>query len=418
MQSFLSVGMMVPPGAVSDTSFTDLNEDAVSEVLVKLPSQASLAVAVAVSKPWLRICTSEEFLRRYHRRHTGAGPLLGLLHSTGHSCELRMIRQDGANSRPDLAVTLRNMDKAVLKLTRYRLDLNLWILDFHGGLILLKSLNSDRLFLYNLLTGQHFELLWPPQGIFASSMIGFVMDCGNLVFLSKPKMGRTPRDDCCVYYANVRQWKWVELSCQEADAARYAICKHDIVWKQRAGDVVYSLCGNFIVGYCLAALDMRSMSYSIIDLPNCLWHSDMTSRTRVMEMDNDPKSIGLVTASDAPNFTVRAWLWRRGQENAGQDQGWAFYNPVELLGGLASKLAVELLMVEVVAAYAGVVYLRVMAPAKEHNPSSSHSSYLVSLDLSSGDFTSVHPVKSGWNDKMYPFSLPWRPPFLPPPGDN
>lgn len=240
---------MAAPAAGSQTSLDDLGDDSVGEVLIRLPSQASLAVASAVCKRWRGLCTSPAFLRRFRfrRRHLGS-PFLGLLHSAGGIWDLR---DAGARSRPDIAAPLRAVDGAVHGLTRFRRYQDLQILDYRDGRFLLKPRKYNHLFLYNLLTGGHAELKWPLPHVF-SDMTGFLLDGGNVVFVCKNEPSDNPnipprceRDHSCLYSAGTGEWQLLQPSCRDADAARYTVvCRHDVAWSQCAGEVIYSWCSH------------------------------------------------------------------------------------------------------------------------------------------------------------------------------
>ncbi|CAL5080670.1 unnamed protein product [Urochloa decumbens] len=412
---------MAAPAAGVETSFDDLADDPVGEVFVRLPSQASLAVASAVCRRWRGVCTSPAFLRRFHRRHPGA-PFLGLIHSAGGVWDLRLLRDAGTRSRPDLGASLRAVDAAVLALSRLRRYQDLQILDYRGGLLVLKPRKYNHLFLHDLLTGRHVELRWPLPHVF-SNMSGFLLDGGNIVFVCENEPGnnrqvppRCESDYSCVYSASTGEWQLVQPSCRAADTARYAACRHDVAWSQRAGEVVYSRCSGRDVGRCLVALDTRTMSRSIVTLPSYLqrvhfpWGKPERDFT-LMEMD-DRGNIGLVAADEA-NFVLRVWLRRE------EGDEWTLYRKVVLLGlahRVAERYDVHMNSLQVVAAYSGTVHLRLVAAAEEQCKGS--LCFFASLNLASMEFSNVQSETVCEEDRFYPFTLPWRPPFLPPPGDE
>ncbi|CAN6204073.1 unnamed protein product [Urochloa humidicola] len=408
---------MAAPAAGAETSLDDLADDSVGEILVRLPSQASLAVASAVCRRWRGVCTSPAFLRRFRRRYPDA-PFLGLLHSAGGVWDLRLLRDAGARSRPDLAASLRAVDAAVLGLSRLRRYQDLQILDYRGGQLLLKPRKYNHLFLHDLLTGRHVELRWPLPHVF-SNMSGFLLDGDNIVFVCENEPAsnshvppRCQSDYSCFYSAGTGEWQVVRPPCRAADAARYAACRHDVAWSQRAGEVVYSRCSGRDVGRCLVALDTRTMSRSIMTLPRYLQRVPWTKPARdftLMEMDGRG-SIGLV-AADEPMFVLRVWL--RHEEG----EEWRLYRKVVLLGlahRVAERYAVHMKALQVVAAYSGTVHLRLVAAAEVQGS----LCFFASLNLASMEFSNVQSETVREEDRFYPFTLPWRPPFLPPPGDE
>ncbi|XP_002461400.2 uncharacterized protein LOC8059905 [Sorghum bicolor] len=86
----------------------ELNPDAVSEILLRLPPEdpASLVRASAVCKPWLRTLTDPAFLRRYRAFH-GTPRVLGFLHS--RSIE-RFVPTTGFRPHAAAAAILRTCD--------------------------------------------------------------------------------------------------------------------------------------------------------------------------------------------------------------------------------------------------------------------------------------------------------------------
>ncbi|CAN6223979.1 unnamed protein product [Urochloa humidicola] len=415
---------MAAPASGAETSIDDLADDSVGEILVRLPSQASLAVAAAVCRRWRGVCTSPAFLRRFRRfrrRHPDAS-FLGLLHSGGGVWDLRVLRDAGAGSRPDLAPALRAADGAVLGLSRLRRYQDLQILDYRDGRLILKPRKYNHLFLHDLLTGRDVELRWPPRNVF-SNMSGFLLDGGNIVFVCKNKPSdnrqdppRCERDYSCFYSASTGEWQVVQPPCRAADAARYAACRHDVAWSQCAGEVIYSRCSGINVGRCLVALDTRTMSRSVVTLPRYLQRIPLPSGKpardfTLMEMDSRG-NIGLV-ATNEPMFVLRVWLRREEGEE------WMLYRKVVLLGlahRVAERYAVHMNALQVVAAYSGTVHLRLVATAGEQR--GGNLCFFASLNLASMEFSNVQSEMVCEDDKFYPFTLPWRPPFLPPPGDE
>ncbi|RLN22915.1 uncharacterized protein C2845_PM07G12560 [Panicum miliaceum] len=367
---------MAAPTAGTGTSLDDLCDDSVTDVLVRLPSQACLAVASAVCK----------------------------------------------------------------RLRRFRHYQDLQILDHRGGQLLLKPRKYNHLFLYNLLTGQHAKLKWPPGEVF-SNMTGFLLDGGNIVFVCKnePKANahvrpRRASDHSVLYSACTGEWQPVQPSCRDTDAARYATCRHmlhDVTWSQCVGEVVYSRYSSHVVGPCLVALDTRTMSRSIVTLPRYLqripWKKPPRNFT-LMETD-DRGNIGLVAANEFM-FILRVWLrHEEGDDTAATGEGkeWMLFRKVVLLG-LANRVAehydVHLNALQVVTAYSGTVHLRlVVVPekqgkhcfffaAKEQEQGEGSFYFFASLNLASMEFSNEQSETVCKEDRFYPFTL-CCPPFLP-----
>lgn len=260
-------------------------------------------------------------------------------------------------------------------------------------------------------------------------MTGFLLDSGSIVFVGKnapPRDHRPPRcasDHSCLYSAANGAWQVLLPPCRDADAARYAACRHDVAWSQCAGEMVYSQCSGGQVGRCLVALDTRTMSRSIVTLPRYLQRIPLGKPVRnftIMDL-GDRGNIGLVAADEA-KFVLRVWLRREEADDTaanGEATEWTMYRKVVLQGlahRVAHRYAVHMNALQVVAAYSGTVHLRFVAAAEEQGEGT--FCFFASLNLSSMDFSNVQSETVHEEDRFYLFTLPWRPPFIPPPGDE
>uniref|UniRef100_J3L0D8 F-box protein AT5G49610-like beta-propeller domain-containing protein n=1 Tax=Oryza brachyantha TaxID=4533 RepID=J3L0D8_ORYBR len=91
------------------TAVASLTDDLLAEILLRLPSAASLARAALASKCWLGVASAPGFLRRFRARHTSS-PLLGLFVSHGYSGLPVFPPAGTVRTDPDLGAAARGGD--------------------------------------------------------------------------------------------------------------------------------------------------------------------------------------------------------------------------------------------------------------------------------------------------------------------
>lgn len=122
----------------SPITIASLTDDLLAEILLRLPSPASLARAALASKRWRGVAYSPDFIRRFRARHT-TSPLLGLFVSHAHSGLPVFHPAAPVRSDPDLAAAVRGGD---FSLTRLEEDPEWCLRDCRNGRLLLSRGNS------------------------------------------------------------------------------------------------------------------------------------------------------------------------------------------------------------------------------------------------------------------------------------
>ncbi|XP_044447829.1 uncharacterized protein [Triticum aestivum] len=124
------------------------DDDILREILLRLPSAASLAQAALVSGRWRRIASDSKFLCRFRERHPSS-PLVGLFASDdGRGCAPWphfYPALSGRGSDPDITAVTRKGD---FFLTRFDGEPSLRLRDCRNGLLLL-SLEDSSLCIYD-----------------------------------------------------------------------------------------------------------------------------------------------------------------------------------------------------------------------------------------------------------------------------
>uniref|UniRef100_A0A0A9AAY2 F-box domain-containing protein n=1 Tax=Arundo donax TaxID=35708 RepID=A0A0A9AAY2_ARUDO len=125
-----------PHAAPSRTTIASLDDDALAEILLRLPSLATLARAALACARWRSLATSRDFLRRFRALHSP--PLLGCFVSFMSSVGAAFHRAQICSDR-DLAAAGRGGDFFLTGLE----DERQWrIRDCHHGLLLLTSVDD------------------------------------------------------------------------------------------------------------------------------------------------------------------------------------------------------------------------------------------------------------------------------------
>lgn len=105
--------MATPPADPSETSLAvttvdSLKDDNIEDILLRLPSPATLARAALASSRWRRIASRPPFLRRFRERHPSS-PVLGLFVSQAADPGQLPVFHPAASFRsdPELAAVVR-----------------------------------------------------------------------------------------------------------------------------------------------------------------------------------------------------------------------------------------------------------------------------------------------------------------------
>lgn len=157
--------METPPGDTSETSpavttVDSLKDDNIEDILLRLPSPASLARAALASSRWRGIASSPPFLRRFRERHPSS-PVLGLFVSQAADPGQLPVFHPAASVRsdPDLAAVVRWGD---FVLTHLEHDPPWRLRDCRNGRLLL--CRGESLFVYDPVSHRHVAVRRPRNG--------------------------------------------------------------------------------------------------------------------------------------------------------------------------------------------------------------------------------------------------------------
>ncbi|KAF6993226.1 hypothetical protein CFC21_010146 [Triticum aestivum] len=139
------------------TTIDSLKDDNIEDILLRLPSPASLARAALASRRWRGIASSSPFLRRFRELHPRS-PILGLFASQPDLQQLPIFHPAAAvRSDPDLKAAARGGD---FLLTRLEDDPAWRFRDCRNGRLLLCR-GGDSLSLYDPVSHRHVAVPRP-----------------------------------------------------------------------------------------------------------------------------------------------------------------------------------------------------------------------------------------------------------------
>ncbi|KAM0905030.1 hypothetical protein ACQ4PT_017633 [Festuca glaucescens] len=163
---------METTGAAIATTVDSLKDDNIEDILLRLPSPASLARAALSSRRWRRVASSPDFHRRLRERHPSP-PVLGLFVSQGDLGQLPVFHPSASvRSDPDLAAAARGGD---FLLTRLEHNPAWRLRDCRNGRLLL--CRGDFLSVYDPVSHQHVAVCRPPNEPLPPSGTEYISDC-------------------------------------------------------------------------------------------------------------------------------------------------------------------------------------------------------------------------------------------------
>ncbi|KAM0905031.1 hypothetical protein ACQ4PT_017634 [Festuca glaucescens] len=149
---------METTGAAIATTVGSLKDDNIEDILLRLPSAASLARAALSSRRWRRVASCPDFLRRFRERRPSS-PVLGLFVSQADLGQLPVFHPSASvRSDPDLSAAARGGD---FLLTRLEHDPAWRLRDCRNGRLLL--CRGDFLSVYDPVSHQHVAVCRPPN---------------------------------------------------------------------------------------------------------------------------------------------------------------------------------------------------------------------------------------------------------------
>ncbi|CAM0958425.1 unnamed protein product [Alopecurus aequalis] len=154
--------MATPPAQPMETSAAvattvdSLKDDNIEDILLRLPSPASLVRAALSSSRWRRLASSPDFLRRFRER-CPSPPVLGLFLSQTDLGQLPVFHPSASvRSDRDLAAAARGGD---FQLTRLQHDPAWRLQDCRNGRLLL--CRGDSLSIYDPVSHRHVAVRRP-----------------------------------------------------------------------------------------------------------------------------------------------------------------------------------------------------------------------------------------------------------------
>ncbi|KAF6986817.1 hypothetical protein CFC21_004535 [Triticum aestivum] len=368
------------------TTLDSLKDDNIEDILLRLPSPASLARAALTSRRWRGIASSPRFLRRFRELHPWS-PVLGLFVTHADLDQLPIFHPTAAvRSDPDLAAAARGGD---FLLTRLEHDPAWRLRDFRNGRLLL--CRGESLSVYDPVSVSHRHVAVPRPRNEALPEPECISDCLLDLDGHGDGEGGAP---CCFRVVTVQR----ERDGQRMRAMEYGSCAAgwrihpwadvdgigiDVPAKRMRRPMHATAAGLIFWRYDLNSsllLDTSTMAFSIVPLP--------VSRTRVYAIgDTDAGACCLLNIVSATMLQV--WLLKK--KGSGDGLAWEFEKQSQI-GELASLN--RSFSVHMVSAGLAIVYC----------VSSKYSHIVIDLkDPSLQDKFRCHRYMA------FPFQMPWPP---------
>ncbi|XBJ14290.1 hypothetical protein VPH35_006350 [Triticum aestivum] len=369
------------------TTIDSLKDDNIEDVLLRLPSPASLARAALASRRWRGIASSSPFLRRFRELHPRS-PILGLFASQPDLQQLPIFHPAAAaRSDPDLAAAARGGD---FLLTRLEDDPAWRFRDCRNGLLLLRRGHS--LSLYDPVSHRQVRVPRPPKDepFPAAGAAEYLWDClldghGEFRVVTVQRDGQRLR--AMEYASRTAEWRihpWADGIHMPAHA-------------QSMRPMLAAAAGLIFSRYdrnSSLLLDTSTMafSFSIVPLP-------VTIATHTM-MPPGAYAIGDTEAGVCclllmvGRTTLQVWLLKKKDGGGGHAWELEKQSHIGWLDSFNRRFGVQM-----VAAGLAIVYCM----------SCKYSHFVIDLkDLSLKDKFRCHRTMA------YPFQMPWPPAALVP----
>uniref|UniRef100_A0A0D9Y9D9 F-box protein AT5G49610-like beta-propeller domain-containing protein n=1 Tax=Oryza glumipatula TaxID=40148 RepID=A0A0D9Y9D9_9ORYZ len=277
--------------------FTD---DLLAEILLRLPSAASLQRAALASKCWLAVASGPDFLRRFRARHTSS-PLLGLFVSHGSSGLPVFHPAATVRSDPDLGAAVLGGDFSLIRVGDGE-DPRWQLRDCRNGRLLLCGGRSVAV--YDPVSRRRVSIRRPQDDPFSDAYIADCLlhgrgDNGAASFrvVSVQRHGRRMR--AAEYNSGTREWSfhpWVEnMRRPRRGQAMHA-----------AGIIFWKCEDNFVI-----LLDTLTMEFSMLGLPVSLFQP---SKYAIGEMED---GVCCLVCLDGTMDNVHMQVWLLMEEDGG-----------------------------------------------------------------------------------------------------
>ncbi|KAF6998054.1 hypothetical protein CFC21_014214 [Triticum aestivum] len=370
------------------TTLDSLKDDNIEDILLRLPSPASLARAALASRRWRGIASSPRFLRRFRELHPWSS-VLGLFVTHADLDQLPIFHPAAAvRSDADLAAAARRAD---FLLTRLEHDPAWRLRDFRNGRLLL--CRGDSLSVYDPVSVSHRHVAVPRPRNEALPEPEYISDClldldghgdgecgapcFRVVTVQRERDGQRMR--AMEYGSRAAGWRvhpWVDV-----DGIGIGI---DVPAKRMRRPMHAAAAGLIFWKYDMNSsllLDTSTMAFSIVPLP--------VPRTRVYAIgDTDAGACCLLNIVGATMLQV--WLLKK-KNGVGGGRAWELEKQSQIgeLANLNRRFSVHM-----VSAGLAIVYC----------VSSKYSHIVIDLkDLSLKDKFRCHRCMA------FPFQMPWPP---------
>uniref|UniRef100_A0ACD5XBA1 Uncharacterized protein n=2 Tax=Avena sativa TaxID=4498 RepID=A0ACD5XBA1_AVESA len=320
--------MAAPPSQPMETSIDadattvdSLKDDNIEDILLQLPSPASLARAASSSRRWRRVATSPDFLRRFRERHPSP-PVLGLFVSQTDLGQLPIFHPSSSvRSDPDLAAAARGGD---FLLTRLEHDQAWRLRDCHNGRLLL--CRGDSLSIYDPVSHRHVAVRrpWKDEPCPASGT-EYMSDCllgghgESFRLVTVQRDG--PRLRAMEYRSGSPDWRchpWV-------DGVAVATLSTPAMPSPAAGLIFWRRDQNSSL-----LLDTSTMAFSTVPLPAPLQVlSTQSIRPRQVYGIGDTKKAGECCLATIVGRTILQ-VWLLNKDDAGGNMSWELEKQTEI----------------------------------------------------------------------------------------
>ncbi|CAL5077957.1 unnamed protein product [Urochloa decumbens] len=285
---------MAPPPALMD--------DLIGEILLRLPPDdpACLFRAALVCKPWRRLLSDDAFLRRYRAFHR-TPPVLGFFHDGHHIFRFvpRFFPVCGASPIPHP-------------------DPDCWTVDCRHGRVLLHSLATSHLMVWDPIAGDHEEIPLPvneddeESELFTAAVICASGGCSHLDCRRGPYLivfaGADSDDEGGVAWARVYSSVSDDWSSLVSVHLGPVLDAGDVMGKSLlAGDALYFTIeeGRRILKY---EYDMVEQELSVIKAPPVI-----AGNMALVTAEG-----GGLGAAGVKGYSLHLWSWRIGPDSIGE----------------------------------------------------------------------------------------------------
>ncbi|CAM0958419.1 unnamed protein product [Alopecurus aequalis] len=266
--------MATPPSqpmeasAAVPTTVDSLKDDNIEDILLHLPSPASLVRAALSSSRWRRVASSPDFLRRFRERRPSP-PVLGLFLSQADLGQLPVFHPSASvRSDRDLAAAARGGD---FLLTRLEHDPAWRLRDCRNGRLLLRR--GDSLSVYDPVSHRHIAVRRPQNDPCNVSGAEYMADCFLGGHGESFRVVSVQRDGLRLrameYCSGMLDWR-----CHPWMAGMNVAPLRAPAMPAAATDLLFWRCDE----YACILLDTSTMTFSTVSIPLALVNLESTEQ--------------------------------------------------------------------------------------------------------------------------------------------